>query len=929
MSNNNLKRAYLLLAFLATIASGSVLITEEKVERETQTVEYKTASFHSPGGSFGGVNNVGHPGGAKAASMGVGIAYDKIVIPKSNVGHAIPSLNRPNIVNLWGHYVHDEHRSPYASHLYNVTREELEERQQKYVEKMERVREEWGAWNFRDPRQGSGGDTSNPANGGGNRAVADFSKTNYRDMQPEKFPLDSWQADEMYVNSFLDEAKKLVERVKEAVFAEYGYGSKDENGKPRDEAFLENRDELWKIHVWDDEDCEDGDIVKCKLDFSEGIANFQKHTFDGLVRKLLHAMMTNDEFYVVLAGHSAAAGHGNNFQQNRIMTFHHLMEPVFDKLGVRLISRNMAMGGVGTLQFSLAGGDLYGETDFLEWDSGMTEKGSPVDLFNKQAILSGEHVPIIMTEHFFDIMDETNGTAWMGRYIKNSEAKLFPETTWENYSSQPYAARWFEEKERSEKYNAICWEPRSDFTPMTHQNESPGSQVGWHPGNRQHQWSGRKVALIMLEALGVALERWEEGVAEDGYPLASSYWHVGSIYQEMRETLRTHVNTPKPGAKDTDPRSQCEKLVGDLPRVCRVQMHGFGAWTPRASNEFDFYNIIHSAPNGYKPYLPESNAYDGFDVLPLNQAVGDDEVDPHAVAIATTNPPPDLDHSWIEDDDLTDVDEVVDGEELPPPTRRWLREASEHAFRRAAEVFPPSNKVTERKLLPETPPGNLRRQLAEEIVPGRGWEAHGWKTTNGFCDGSAQSECARDPENKCMMYGANDNHLDVWGTAMSGWLVFTVPKVREGIILVRLEWWCGTGSNKNKLTEKWTEVNDGMTTDTTPWDDPTRRAMVETSKNIDQEDYTHRDLGKADMNKLIPQDLEFDYAINGVVKTMKHDEWKGHATPMGQNVGVWPLLDDISMAERDWEGESVEVAIRFRSKQSPQIPYCISHVYYA
>jgi hypothetical protein len=44
------------------------------------------------------------------------------------------------------------------------------------------------------------------------------------------------------------------------------------------------------------------------------------------------------------------------------------MEPVFDKVGMRLVSRNMDMGGVGTLQFTLAVGDHYGETDILEWD---------------------------------------------------------------------------------------------------------------------------------------------------------------------------------------------------------------------------------------------------------------------------------------------------------------------------------------------------------------------------------------------------------------------------------------------------------------------------------------------------------------------------------------------------------------------------------
>eukprot|EP00978_Attheya_sp_CCMP212_P013725 scaffold34550_cov56-Attheya_sp.AAC.6 len=119
-----------------------------------------------------------------------------------------------------------------------------------------------------------------------------------------------------------------------------------------------------------------------------------QHSWDGLVRKLLHAMVTNDEFYVVLGGHSAAAGHGNNFLQSYMMAFHYILEPVFDKLGMRLVTRNMAQGGVGTTTSAMGGGSIYGETDVLLWDSSMTEKEpGAIELFNVQGILSGERAP--------------------------------------------------------------------------------------------------------------------------------------------------------------------------------------------------------------------------------------------------------------------------------------------------------------------------------------------------------------------------------------------------------------------------------------------------------------------------------------------------------------------------------------------------------
>jgi len=65
---------------------------------------------------------------------------------------------------------------------------------------------------------------------------------------------------------------------------------------------------------------------------------------------------------------------------------------------------------------------------------------------------------------------------------------------------------------------------------------------------------------------------------------------------------------------------------------------------------------------------------------------------------------------------------------------------------------------------------------------------------------------------------------------------------------------------------------------------------------------------------------------------MKYDEWLPYTKEYGKNVAIWPLLDDISMAERDWEGEPVEAGIRFRTKPKKGqkiYPYCVSHVYYA
>jgi hypothetical protein len=419
--------------------------------------------------------------------------------------------------------------------------------------------------------------------------------------------------------------------------------------------------------------------------------------------------------------------------------------------------------------------------------------------------------------------------------------------------------------------------------------------------------------LIVLKALSLALDVWEEGTKKDGYPLADHYWHVGVAYREIREKLRMHITTPKENDNGEDIRSDCEKMIKWLPRICRVQLHGFGLWTPQTHIDYNLLNIIKPAMNGYKPYFKQKNLYNGFDLLPYKQAIPEGQVDVHAIAIATTYPAPDLDHSWIEDHEDT---QTQNGNAT---TRRMLREGTALAFWAAASVDADRSGVDQLERNPRSRHLDSNSTSSSAVIPGRGWELHGWTVVDGFCDGSAQSECRRGPGEQCLLYGANDNHLDVTGNALAGWLVFQLPKVREGIILARMEWWCGTNKGTS-LTQDWNEVDDGKTFDTTRLD----------PKDVDSGSQRQRILGKPTIDDMIPSDLQMDIAINGkIVHTMDREEFIKHTAEYVKNVAVFPLLNDESMAIRDWDGEPMEVAIRFRSKKSPQQTYCLSHLYYA
>eukprot|EP00957_Ditylum_brightwellii_P089047 6781275-Ditylum_brightwellii.AAC.1 len=166
---------------------------------------------------------------------------------------------------------------------------------------MSKVREEWGAWNLSDPFYSDDDDDKKEKKGYAEkkRQHVDFSHAPYRDVSVDSFPDSSWQADEEYTYAFIDEAQALVNRVLEGIYAEYGFPTKKENEDLMTEIEKAERDKLWQIYV---EGVTEGDD-------KVGIASINKAGWDLIQRKLLHAMMTNDEFYYVLGGHSAAAGH--------------------------------------------------------------------------------------------------------------------------------------------------------------------------------------------------------------------------------------------------------------------------------------------------------------------------------------------------------------------------------------------------------------------------------------------------------------------------------------------------------------------------------------------------------------------------------------------------------------------------------------------
>jgi hypothetical protein len=139
------------------------------------------------------------------------------------------------------------------------------------------------------------------------------------------------------------------------------------------------------------------------------------------------------------------------------------------------------------------------------------------------------------------------GTAKIGIPVPNTQQEL---------DKVKWAAKYIfcgndinNDKCRPNRYNATCWLDRPDgFKPWTKQENYPGGRAGWHPGNKEHQLTGRIITFLLLKAIREALMEWKTA---DNFELPDSSWHVTEVYEAARK-----------GVEALDPKTtDCKKFV--------------------------------------------------------------------------------------------------------------------------------------------------------------------------------------------------------------------------------------------------------------------------------------------------------------------------------------------------------------------------------
>jgi hypothetical protein len=669
-----------------------------------------------------------------------------------NVGTVVQSSSVENKENKAGHYLHDPFISPYASPYYamwtNNTDEQAKE-QTLFEKKMASYLEKYGQWtspNFLAAL-----------------TYPDFSfAPKNRDLNTSYFPSFSWQSDRAYLQEFLSEGKRLVARVKEGIFEEFGYGILDETSTTKKEDILAERIQKFKVLHQDRLLVRDGAAMvqvssnddDAAYEAIPAIAFLNEAGWEALIRKLLHSMMTLDDFYVVLVG-NANTFLSNNFQQSSIMEFNYIMEPVFDRLGMKLISRNMGMNSSTTVS-ALGGADIYGEADIFwhvpdERPEAVPESGPMLDFLFRQAILSGDRVPIILTPFSTPILEETNYKAWLGNLQPGASFCDFTYTKdGKTMVPQVKACRYVKCRSNPsvcDKHNSVCWVPRSDWNPAQAQDKNVGHQRDGYPSLQKQRLEGRKLAMLVLKALDEALDRW---IAEKASILPESMWHVGPVYEQVREQVRTMQSGP------------CGRLFRKLDsRICHIEMHAFTEWTPRVDPIYSRLKRLVSGDVADK----SANivlAYREVALLPPEWKITESDVDVHLIAIATNK-------SALPDGAAANKIQVKHYEDVAPL---------------AEDDIPWDDEVDHDYGFDDEFHG--RNLLASDLVSPRMWSVY--DAPIGFCDGSAQSSCNRNALHPCLLANYNHYRAGIIAHGQSGVLRLSIPSVKQGIVLARFDW---------------------------------------------------------------------------------------------------------------------------------------------
>jgi hypothetical protein len=241
------------------------------------------------------------------------------------------------------------------------------------------------------------------------------------------------------------------------------------------------------------------------------------------------------------AGHSAAAGHGNLYNQSYTAVLEQRLQPFFQLFRVQFVGRNYAVGGASSgPEIALCLGPLLGhnDVDVVSWDYGMTDgsflerlelfmvrvahlPSRPVAVaFPREQQLDGEddahhrqrrrHVLANLAQHGLPafVQDEAE--------FQNRLKKHVPDTFGKTQAEIDHMSRFtrsFVCQGQVEEGDPYCDDEKFDMSVCPDRR----FRTSWHPGWKWHAYQGNLMAVFVVKAVehAVAMLRQHVSHQED------------------------------------------------------------------------------------------------------------------------------------------------------------------------------------------------------------------------------------------------------------------------------------------------------------------------------------------------------------------------------------------------------------------------------
>jgi hypothetical protein len=239
--------------------------------------------------------------------------------------------------------------------------------------------------------------------------------------------------------------------------------------------------------------------------------------------------------------------------------------------------------------------------------------------------------------------------------------------------------------------------------------------------------------------------------------------------------------------------------------------------------------------------------------------------------------------------------------------------------------------------------------MPDRFEPGRGIFLNTVPGTDNLCDGSYTSFCNRGVSNDCLLGGMNDYRGGLHFDCFSGWLIFNVPRIMHGIIMIKLE----TYHEASPLTKGWTSINNnnntvsitseegkvgGMGDSPKPNGDKSPEERRQPQQRSLQSDTKPK---KKNKKKGPPEsdrwcdEFAFEYALNGkVTKWNKFEFFDQHLQTIQRTMSIVTLLNDETVDDLSTSLSNVQVAIRMtgcgrNNNNDNNQGFQLTHVYWA